>query len=227
METPPESPRDRPIRILIVDDDRAIADILREYLASTAGRQVEACYDGLTASQRIADEAFDLVITDVVMPGLGGLDVLRCAKAANPDGAVIIITGYATLENAIAAVKEGADDYIRKPFKLEEMNIAVNKAIEKICVKKENRRLRQKLEETEAELTALKKAGEAWSHFNDMDRPPANLPIWQQLNGPAGVDDDVIVKLRALFELKQSGVLTDAEFNALKRHFLKLSPQNG
>ena len=222
-----ERPPYRPIRVLIVDDDRAIADILQEYLARDGERQVDACYDGLAAVQRLQAETYDLVIVDMVMPGMGGLDVLRCAKAANPDAVVIIITGYATLENAITAVKEGAYDYIRKPFKLEEINIAVDKAVEKITVNKENRLLQQKLKDAYAELVNLKKERAQQVSEPGIDLPPSNIPLWQHLDDPVLPVNDYVEKLQAISALKQSGVLTESEFNEFKKHLLKLVTLDG
>jgi DNA-binding NtrC family response regulator len=81
------------------------------------------------------------------MPGANGIEVMRKAKEANPDVQVIIITGYASLETAIEAIKEGAYDYITRPFKLDEMKVVVENACEKIRLMKENQRLIQNLEE--------------------------------------------------------------------------------
>jgi len=118
--------------ILIIDDDKTIADILKDLLSETERRNaVDVCYDGLAAVENLQKNVYDLVIVDLVMPRIGGLDVLKYAKKINPDVIVIIITGYASLETAIMAIKEGAYDYIRKPCKLEEIKIAVENAIDK------------------------------------------------------------------------------------------------
>ena len=108
------------IRILVVDDDHEIADILKDLVCSQ-GRIVHACYDGLTAIRNIQEDPYDLVIVDLMMPRVGGIEVLRYARQAKSDVVVMIITGYASLETAITAIQEGAYDYIRKPCKLEEL----------------------------------------------------------------------------------------------------------
>jgi len=90
---------------------------------SSEDKVVNVCYDGESAVEDIKIHVYDLIITDLAMPGLGGIDVLRYAKKINPDVIVIIVTGYASLESAITAIKEGAYDYIRKPCKVEEIKI--------------------------------------------------------------------------------------------------------
>jgi DNA-binding NtrC family response regulator len=109
------------IKILIVDDDKVVADVLRDLISENGERTVDVCYDGLSAIETIQKNLYDLLIVDLVMPRVGGLDLLKYAKKVNPDIIVVIITGYASLETAIMAIKEGAYDYIRKPCNLEEI----------------------------------------------------------------------------------------------------------
>ena len=111
------------IRSVIVDDDKTIGEILKE-LVSREHTSVDVFSDGFEAIEFVKRQPVDIVITDLMMPGIGGLEVLRQAKITNPHVVVIIITGHASLETAIEAVREGAYDYIKKPFKLEEMGIA-------------------------------------------------------------------------------------------------------
>ena len=77
------------------------------------------------SAKRIQNTSYDLIIADLVMPGLSGLDLLKYAKEVNPDVIVIIITGYASVETAMTAIREGAYDYISKPCKLEEVKVVV------------------------------------------------------------------------------------------------------
>ena len=135
------------IDILIVDDEKAVADLLKDCI-SDEKRSIDVCYDGLDGIDHIQNNFYDLIICDLVMPKVGGLDVLKYAKKANPDVLVIIITGYASLETAIMAVKEGAYDYIRKPCKLEEMRIAVDNAIDKIKLFRQNKELLKEIQDT-------------------------------------------------------------------------------
>jgi DNA-binding NtrC family response regulator len=126
------------IRSVIVDDDKTIGEILKE-LVSREHTSVDVFSDGFEAIQFVKRQPVDIVITDLIMPGIGGLEVLRQAKITNPDVIVIIITGHASLETAMEAVREGAYDYIKKPFKLEEMGIAFNNALERVQLVRENK----------------------------------------------------------------------------------------
>jgi two-component system response regulator PilR (NtrC family) len=134
----------RESRILVVDDERSMREFLeiffrREgYEVTTAGGVDEA----LLALD--ADD-YDLVITDIQMPGRSGLDLLLEVRQASPETPVIMITAFATAENAITAMKQGAYDYITKPFKVDEIRVVVEKALEKKLLASENRRLRSQL----------------------------------------------------------------------------------
>ena len=211
----------RIITILIVDDDKAIADVLEEYLTNEE-RLVDVCYNGLDAKATIHKERYDLIITDMVMPGLSGLDILKYAKKTNPDAVVIIITGYASLETAIAAVREGAYDYIRKPFKLDEIRITVEKAIEKIHVIRENQFLLRKLKDTRDELATLKEARRI--HPSDRDSKvtffSSDMAAFPYLYDSQKSRGDYREKLQVLSYMKESGLLSDLEFKEFKKHLL-------
>lgn len=116
--------------ILVVDDDREVCQFL-ERMLTQAGHQVEMCLSGQEAIARLMDRSFHLVIADLKMAGVDGLDVLRKAKELDPRCEVMVITAYASVESAVEAMKLGAHDYITKPFNIEEVRIVVDKALEK------------------------------------------------------------------------------------------------
>jgi DNA-binding response OmpR family regulator len=208
------------IKILIVDDDKDIADIFQD-LISDMGRSVDVCFDGLKAVKSIQANLYDLIIVDLVMPGADGLDVLRYAKKANPDVLVIIITGHASIETAVTAVKEGAYDYIRKPCKLEEIKLAVENAVDKIKLSKENRELLQKLQDAYHELMVLKQAKPADDKISKMNFFTSNMPnIHYLLN--SSPPRNYVDNLQALSSLKESGTLTENEFKTIKSHLIKM-----
>ena len=222
-----------PIKILIVDDDKVTADILKD-LISDKDRTVDVCYDGSDAIESIEKNVYDLVIVDLVMPKVGGLEVLKHAKKINPDVMVIIITGYASLETAIMAIKEGAYDYIRKPCKLEEMKIAVENAIEKIKLNGENRELLKKLQDAYHELIALKTVKDQHEDQNDdqdddqdvknetINFFSSHLPNLHFLYNKNSPSKSYIDKLQTLSSLKENGLLTESEFHTFKGHLLKM-----
>ena len=113
-----------PSRLLVVDDERAIRDLLVQIL-SAEGHEVTTAADGAEAMELLGRQPFDLVITDLVMPGLNGVDVLRAAKRIDPDCPVIIITGYPSEETVVSLVRLGASDYIAKPFNVNAVIVAV------------------------------------------------------------------------------------------------------
>ncbi len=137
--------RDKGHKVLVVDDDdemcRVVSDILKG-----EGFSVLAVNESLEASKLLNKEDFDVMITDLKMKGLKGLDLLEKANKVAPLTPVIIITAFGTIESAIKAMKMGAYDYITKPFKMEEFVLTVRKALENRLLKKEVVRLRKEVE---------------------------------------------------------------------------------
>ncbi len=218
----------RTIQSLIVDDDRSIGEILKE-LVSRSGVSVEAFSDGQDAIEFIKRQPVDIVITDLMMPKVGGLEVLHFAKNTNPDSVVIIITGHASLETAIEAVREGAYDYIKKPFKLQEVKIAFNNAVERIELVRKNRELLLELKDAYDQLVTLKKDG---NKVKDEDEPESHkiaylnffsntLPSLEFFHKAREEQHGLFERLENISQLKKDGLLTEAEFKKLKRHVIK------
>jgi len=215
------------MKILIVDDDKVVADILRDLLSENGERAVDVCYDGLSAIETIQKNLYDLLIVDLVMPRVGGLDLLKYAKKVNPDTIVVIITGYASLETAIMAIKEGAYDYIRKPCNLEEIRIVVNNAIERIALHRENKDLVKKLQDAYHELMVLKEKKLEDAEAGNINLFSPNVPSLHYLYNPDYPPDNYVEKLQALSSLKENGVLTDSEFRAFKKHLVGMISLRG
>jgi two-component system NtrC family response regulator len=129
-------------KILVVDDEIKMCVIL-EGMLKEKGHQVTAVQDGRKAQNLVADQEYDLVITDLKMTPVDGLELLGNIKRANPETEVVLMTAYASVQTAIAAMKRGAYDYIIKPFDLEEMGLLVEKIVEKRRLIMENRQLRE------------------------------------------------------------------------------------
>jgi two-component system, NtrC family, response regulator PilR len=128
----------RPARILVVDDERSMREFLTICLGR-AGHEVTAVGGGAEAIAKISAEGFDLVITDLTMPQVGGMDVLRHVMRQETPPLVLMITAFATAETAIEALKLGAYDYLNKPFKVEEIQVVVSRALERSRLAHENR----------------------------------------------------------------------------------------
>lgn len=132
-------------RILIVDDEQIALRNL-DHIMKKEGYEVTSTQSGSNALKLLEEQQFDLVLTDLKMEKVDGNQVLKRSKELSPDTEVVMITGYASLQSAIQAIKEGAYDYITKPFKLDEVRKVVKEALEKVLLKKENQQLREQIE---------------------------------------------------------------------------------
>ena len=132
-------------RILIVDDEQSMREMLSIMLRKE-GYDVHTAANGEIALDVLQREIFDLVITDVRMAQVDGIEVLRAVKELSPETVVLMITAYASTETAVDAMKLGAYDYITKPFKNEEIRLVIQKALEKLRLRKENILLKREIE---------------------------------------------------------------------------------
>jgi len=133
-------------RVLIVDDEKGMRDFL-SIMLKKEGYAVFAAESAEKAAEPIQRGEFDLIISDISMPGHSGLEVLKQAKMTSPDAPVIMITAYASTESAVEALKLGAYDYIIKPFDVDELKIVIKNALEKRRLENENRILKRELKE--------------------------------------------------------------------------------
>jgi len=122
--------RKREPRILVVDDDKMLTDNLVEFLTKL-GYQAFPAYNGKEGFAKFEQEDFQVIITDLKMPEMDGMELLEEMKKLDSDVIVIILTGFGTIESAVKAIKGGAYDYITKPIKFDEIEIVVNRAMEK------------------------------------------------------------------------------------------------
>ncbi|MBW2108744.1 MAG: response regulator [Deltaproteobacteria bacterium] len=121
---------DKEANILIVDDDQAFADTLAEHLVER-GYTAKVAYDGNEGLERYRSGAYHVIFTDLQMPGMDGMELLHEIKKADSRSVVVVITGFGTIEGAVQAIKKGAYDFITKPVKFEELDIVVDRALEK------------------------------------------------------------------------------------------------
>jgi len=131
-------------RILVVDDEQSMQEFLEIFLRREGYDVVTAGNVDAAIAHLEADEV-DLLITDMQMPGKSGLDLILAAREISPETIAIVVTAFGTTDSAIAAMKEGAYDYLTKPFKVDELRIVIDKALEKKVLAVENRRLRKEL----------------------------------------------------------------------------------
>ena len=221
----------RSLRIWIAEDEDELREALGKSL-SQEGREILLFADGKELLQHLKrDPAFDIIIADLLMPEVDGLQVLQESKECNPEGIVIIMTGYASLDTAIRAIRGGAYDYIRKPFKLDEIEVIVKNAGEKITLVRENRRLLQRLKDTMEEMREIRKppahAPDAPSPA-DLDHKLSEMDVLLKQMIPSDYDfkdrehrEKTYQEIKKLIEYKKEGLLTEAEFFSMKNQLLK------
>ncbi|NIA14476.1 MAG: response regulator [Nitrospiraceae bacterium] len=131
-------------KILIIDDEPLMREYVDEALRR-AGYETVCAESGREGVERLREEGFDVVVTDLKMKPMNGLEVISTVKADSPDTHCIVMTAYGTIETAVAALKSGAEDYILKPFAPDELELAVSRALERGRLAQENRYLRSQL----------------------------------------------------------------------------------
>jgi DNA-binding NtrC family response regulator len=142
------------IKILVVDDERIAVKNL-EHILKKEGYAVAGTGSGSNALRMLEEQQFDVVLTDLRMEKVDGLQILKKCQELQPDTEVIMITGYATLESAVDAMKKGAFHYIAKPFKLDLVRNVVKEAAEKVRLKRENRELRDQIENFQGKVKII------------------------------------------------------------------------
>jgi DNA-binding NtrC family response regulator len=136
---PPNTER---FEVLIVDDEPETCDVLSEH-CRTRGLDASVAQDGRAAIAAIdrSPARFGVILTDLHMPGADGFEVLKSARAANPSAYVVMMTGYATIDSALRAVREGAYDYLPKPFSLGQLDVVLARIRDRMSLERENREL--------------------------------------------------------------------------------------
>lgn len=142
-------------KILVADDDEIAREVVTSLLANE-GYQVLSAVDGLDAIRVLRVEEIKFVITDLRMPGADGIEVLKYAMRSNPDIAVSILTAYGTLDTTLEAIKEGAYDYLTKPFKAQEILILAERVYKRAQLIEENRELRMHLRDSYRDIEMIK-----------------------------------------------------------------------
>ena len=179
-------------RILVVDDEKSMRDLLSITLEKE-GYDVLTAAGGEPAIEALHRESVDAVITDLRMPKVDGLQVLRVAKEISPDMAVIVITAVASTETAVEAMKLGAYDYITKPFKLDEVNLIVRNALERKRLRDENLYLRRQLETQHRFENIIGKSGVIAEVF-DTIRKIADSPSTAMVTGESGTGKELVAR---------------------------------
>jgi two-component system, NtrC family, response regulator PilR len=179
-------------RVLIVDDEKSMRDLLAMSLEK-AGYDVTAADGGEAAIEAIRKESFDGIITDLRMPKVDGMQVLRAARDLSPETAVIVVTAVASTEAAVEAMKLGAFDYLTKPFKLDEVNLILKNGLERKRLRDENLYLRRQLETQHRFENIIGKSSRIMEVFTTI-RKIADSPATAMITGESGTGKELVAR---------------------------------
>ncbi|MFA7096375.1 MAG: sigma-54 dependent transcriptional regulator [Gammaproteobacteria bacterium] len=179
-------------RLLVIDDEKIALRNL-EHVLKKDGYEVVGTQSGSNALALLEKQPFDVVLTDLRMEKVDGMQILRKCRELYPDTEVIMITGFATLESAVDAMKHGAFHYIAKPFRLDEVRKVVSEAMEKIRLKRENRQLREEVERYQGKCKIITQNAHM-RRLLDMARQVAPTDCNILLTGESGTGKEVFAK---------------------------------
>jgi len=206
-------------RILVVDNDADMMTLLREHLESEDW-QVTAVTSGADACAALAQEEFAVVLTDLVMEPVDGLAVLREAQRLQPGARVIVMTAHATVESAIAAMRNGAHDYVTKPFNLSELTMVARRALEDQRLRDENRRLREEVQRRYRFDNILGRSKAMRSVFDEI-RAVAESDASVFLLGPSGSGKELVARAIHFNSGRQTGPFVAVNCGAIPETLLE------
>ena len=179
-------------KILVVDDEQSLRDVL-SIMLKRAGYAVTSAMDGEEAIEFLNKEIFDLVITDLRMPKLDGMEVLKAVKSASPETVVLIITAFATADSAVEAMKQGAYDYLTKPFQVDEVQLIIRNALEKRRLTTENMLLKREMA-SQSSFAQLVGQSEAMQKVFDVVRKVADSKSNVLICGESGTGKELVAR---------------------------------
>src|SRR5581483_4119908 len=179
-------------KILVVDDEQSMRDVL-SIMLKRAGYTVTTASDGDEAIAHLGKEIFDLVITDLKMPKVGGLEVLKAVKASSPDTVVLVITAFASAESAVEAMKHGAYDYLTKPFQVDEVQLIIRNALERRRLSTENMLLKREMA-SQSSFAQIIGQSEAMQKVFDVVRKVADSKSNVLIFGESGTGKELVAR---------------------------------
>jgi two-component system, NtrC family, response regulator AlgB len=202
--------------ILVVDDEKNIRTHLSTYLGSL-GHRVETADEGIQALALLDRLAPDLVFSDVRMAGMDGMELLREVRRRRPEAVVVLMTAYATLAGAVEAMREGAYDYLVKPFSLDEVGLLVERVLEVHGLRQENRRLRTVVEEP----GLLESASPAMQRVLATAHQVAASDVTLLLTGESGTGKNVLASAIHRWSPRRNGPFITIACTTLAEHLLE------
>jgi DNA-binding NtrC family response regulator len=204
--------------ILVVDDERIAARNL-EHLLKKEGYDLCTAQSGAAALALLEQRPFDVVLTDLRMEKVDGMQVLARCRTLHPDAEVILVTGYATTESAVQAMKDGAFYYIAKPFRLDEVRKVVAEAVAKIRLKRENRELREQLEQFRGKVTIITQ-DPGMQHLLALARQIAPTDCNVIVTGESGTGKELLARYLHLHSRRAEGPFLGVNCGALTDELL-------
>ncbi len=199
--------------ILIIDDDEAIVDSCTQVLKKE-GYKVKEAREGAEGLKLFKKESFHVILLDLRLPGLGGMEVLSKIKEENPETPVIIVTGYASIESAVEATKRGAFDYLAKPFSPEELRVVIRKALKSRSLYFENIYLREELEK-KGELDMVIGKSKAMQKVMDIVRLVSATESTVLITGESGTGKELLAREIHNHSLRRSAPFVVVDCGAL------------
>ena len=206
-------------KILVVDDEQSMRDFLA-ILLTKEGHEVVTAKNGADAIKAVQAEIFDLVITDVKMPGADGMEVLKSVKEISPETVVIMITAFATTETAVEAMKIGAYDYITKPFKVDELKLIIYNSLEKRYLRKENILLKREIESKAGFENFIGKSEPMQKVFS-LIRQVADTTSTVLITGESGTGKELVAKAVHFNSPRKNGPFVTVNCGALPETLLE------
>jgi two-component system response regulator HydG len=207
------------VRVLIVDDDPDLAETLAEGLCDR-GFEAVACSSSVEASQRLGSEEFDALVTDLRMPQVDGMQLLALSRRLAPERPVIVMTAYGAIETAVDAIRQGAYQYLTKPFGLDELALFVGRAVDDARVRREARTLRATLQ-TEVGLGSLVASSAAMREVFDIARRIADASTPVLLVGETGTGKTALARALHVTSGRASGPFVVVNCAALPENLLE------
>ncbi len=205
-------------QVLVVEDDMRMRELLAEVLFEQ-GLQVTVADDGLEALNYLQEQSFALVLTDLKMPGVDGLGVLEAAKGRDRELPVILITAHGTVQTALAAMRQGAYDFIEKPFDPEVLILTVSRALRHFCLVQRNRELDQAIQEMQD--SQLIGSGQAMQKLKLLIRRLAPLDVTMLIQGETGTGKELAATLIHRYSQRCAGRFLPVNCAALPEALLE------
>jgi two-component system response regulator HydG len=205
-------------KVLIVDDEKVAMKNL-EHVMKKEGYAVTATQSGGNALALLEKQSFDVVLTDLRMEKVDGMQILKRCRENHPDTEVILITGFATLESAVEAMKHGAFFYIAKPYRLDEVRKVVAEALEKTRLKRENRSLREQVESYQGRVRILTQDSHM-QHLLDMARQVAPTDCNILITGESGTGKELFARYLHHQSRRESGPFVAVNCGAFNEELL-------